>query len=236
MWLSPSDDSGDGKRYSLQEIAALSYSLGLLLDMVRNLSPRTALDEPILQRMEPEELVFALYEVFQALLEDKEVPDTGHPGYQEAIIFELLEQTHACIVTEIQGGEEEDDHARRAAWHSFKAFAPETDEDGRPFLDGWLEDHEVSPTDPFPQRSAKLTAQAWHDVIDSISQEFLRDTDWQLEKMMDLPEEKTARLREMMGIDLRRAHRLPHSPTSAELNMATSYLQYLIWKDEVFSP
>lgn len=235
MWASTSDYFETGRRYSVAEIGALIYPLDLLIDMIRNLGPKLALDQPILQRMEAEEVIFALYEMFHALLEDTPIPQHGHPGYQEALIVELLAQMHGCIETELDFSvrDRDDDEARRTAWNTFVTFLPEADDEGRPFLERWLVDHGVPPEDPHPYRSPKLKSTDWELLLtELVAGEFLRDRDWELEALLDLPHDRTAELLDLMGLDLERAHRLPKSPTPQELEHATNYLNNLMARFE----
>lgn len=234
MWLSPSDETGEGRRYSLREISALIYPVDMLLDWLERSGPKDALDEPMLRRMETEEIVYALYEVFQALLEETPVPDSGHPGYQEALIAELMGQMFGRIQAEFDLGE--GSSAREAAWDSLRCLEGDGAEEGPRWI-AWLEARGISLDDPFPYLSEKLTPEDWQDMLqDLLEGEFLQDFDWRLEQMLDLPEERTEEVRGMMGLDLDRAQRLPHTPTRAELTMATFYLKYLVWKHEVDCP
>ena len=231
MWASTSDYYEDGRRYSVQELGPLIYPLDLLINMARNLTPKGAFCQPILQRMEIGEVTFALYELFQALLEDIPIPPDGHPGFQGALIAELLSQMHACIEMELEGGDPDNEiseDSRRIAWETFLRFIPDSDDEGRPFAEGWLEDHGVSPGERFPHLSPDLESEDWKDLLDIVAWEFLADRDWEIEVLLDRSVEETAQLREMMGIDLDRVHRLPSTPSKEELASAMKYLDAVI--------
>ena len=231
MWASTSDFFEDGRRYSVKELGALIYPLDMLIDMARNLTPKGAFCQPILQRMELGEVTFSLYELFKALLEDIPIPDGGHPGYQGALISELLVKMHACIEMELELDGRDDemcDDSRMTAWKTFLQYIPEFDEEGRPYSDGWLEDRGVSPNELFPWLSPDLDSEDWQDLLESVAGEFLADRDWELEVFLDRAAGQTAELREMMGLDLDRVHCLPHTPTSEELARAKQYLDGVI--------
>ena len=51
--------------------------LGLMLDALRTSAPAEVVTEPVLQRMEEGELVFATHEVFEALLGEAPAPAGG---------------------------------------------------------------------------------------------------------------------------------------------------------------
>ena len=121
MWNSPRSETKAGKRYRLHDIAALTYSLGLIVDSLKSSAVADVVEEKILQRIDQEELIYAIYQVLEALLEETPVPEGGHPGYHEAIIAELLQQTLGLIESELADCNH-GDSARKAAWTSLSAF------------------------------------------------------------------------------------------------------------------
>lgn len=236
MWRSPGTDRGVGRKYTERDLAALIYPVDIILDTLRFSSVREVLNEPILQRMEKDELVFALYEVFQALLSDLPVPKGEHPGYQEAIIAELLLQMHASVELECvtdrdaEGSLEDYDPggARRAAWTSYISLC-HPNEEADPNVVSLVERLGLDLSNPKAHLSPKLTSEMWERILvsEGLFDEFLWDTDWRLEKMLDLPEESSRQTRELMGYDLETVHRLPPSPSREEFVAAELYLRKL---------
>jgi len=228
MWNSPHKLDETGLRYDIVDIAALVYPVGLLIDLVEDSSPAHILEEDIVCRMEKEEFVFALYEVLQALLEDIPVPPKGHTGYQEAIVFELLNACFGQIQIELDDfyfG----DSARKAAWTSFDRLClqSETGEDIKAAILGELP---LNYSDPAAHRSKLLTDETWYEMVVSeagLSDQFLWDYDYRIDRLMDLPESMTEEVRESTGIDLEVVHKLPHTPTDAEYQMAKHYLRFI---------
>ena len=86
MWNSPHSPSESGKRYSLADLSVLVLPLDELLYLSKTGPVSDVVDEKILRRLDRGELVFALYEVFEALTGEVAVPVGGHPGIHEAII------------------------------------------------------------------------------------------------------------------------------------------------------
>ncbi|MBE2213984.1 MAG: hypothetical protein IAE82_08945 [Opitutaceae bacterium] len=233
MWNSPRQTSAGGKRYTPAEIAALLEPLGLMLDALRASAPVEVVTEPILQRMETGELVFATHEVFVALLDDTPVPAGGHPGYQEALIAELLDQ--CCGLVELELAEAGDDPAapaRRAAWRSFAALCGEHDAHGRRVYP-LIEHLELIYDDAQVHLCPLLTADVWQEMLlgeaGSVAGEFLWDYDWRTE---DFLEKRTVgqawMVAEQAGTDLDLVHRLPRTPAPAELARARTHLRRLV--------
>jgi hypothetical protein len=83
--------------------------------------------------MEKPELIYAIYEVFHALLSNSPVPIDGHPGYQEAIIAELLNQTYVDVTQELKDSQC-GSHARMAAWHSYVRLCANIDPAGNKYV------------------------------------------------------------------------------------------------------
>jgi hypothetical protein len=231
MWNSPRRTSRKGKRYSIQELEVLIHPLDQLLVVLDSSPVSESVGEPILKRMEKDELVYSLYEVFQALLEDTPVPKEGHTGYQEAIIAELLDQTLSLVQCErddANGG----DSARLAALRSFKLLAAQKDENGK--SSHWmLDDTRIDLDSPRAHRSTKLTDKIWSDLLlteGGLWDEFFWDDDWRMDALLDAHPAAAKSVTQMAGIDLQTLHRLPHTPTPAETRMADQYLRYIIWK------
>jgi len=233
MWNSPRQTSTGGKRYSPTEIAALLEPLGLMLDALRTNPPAEVVTEPILQRMETGELIFATYEVFDALLGASSAPREGHPGYQEALVAELLDQ--CCGLVELELSESASDGsglARRAAWRSFEAFCGEPDATGRRIYP-LIEHLELIYDDPWVHLCPLLTAEVWQEMLlgesASVAGEFLWDYDW---RTVEFLEKRTAAqawmVAEEAGTDLEIVHRLPKTPTAPELVRARAHLYRLV--------
>ncbi len=179
--------------------------------------------------MEKGEFIYALHEVFQALLEDIPVPEQGHPGYQEAMIVELLNQTLGSVEVELDD-DEFGDTARRAAWTSIRLLLATQNENSEPNL-GLLDDLDIDPNDPRGYRSENLTREVWCDLLgaDGLENEFLWDRDWKTESIMDTDPAMAESVARWTGIDLKTVHAFPHTPSDAETRMAEHYLRYLSW-------
>jgi hypothetical protein len=233
MWNSPRQLSPGGKRYTPAAIAALLEPLGLLLDALRTSAPVEVVTEPILQRMEVEELVFAAHEVFEALLGAAPVQAGGHPGYHEALIAELLDQCCGLVELELaesSGGEAAP--ARRAAWRSFSLLCGELDARGRRTYP-LIENLELIYEDPDVHLCPLLTAEVWQDMLvgeaGSVAGEFLWDYDWRIEDFLEKrPAAQAWMVAEQADIDLDLVHRLPRYPTPDELAHAHAHLRQLV--------
>lgn len=232
MWHSPRQPSEDGKRYTLGELAALLEPLGLLLDALRTSPPAEVVTEPILQRMETPELLFATHELFETLLGDQPHPPGGHPGYQEALIAELLDQ--CCGLVELELSEPLGvgrGPARRAAWRSFLALCGQLDGLGR-VVYPLIEHLELVYQDPGAHLCPLLTADVWQEVLlgesGSVACEFLWDYDWRSDDLMDrAPASRVWMVAEHAGTDIDRVHELPKMPSAAELSRARARLEEL---------
>jgi len=233
MWNSPQCEDRGGKRYQLHVIAALTYPLDMMLDFLDHMPVADVVDEKILQRMDRDELVFALYHVFRALLEDDPLPPKGHPGYQEAIVAELLAAMNGRIVSELDdadGGHT----ARKAAWTSLHRLCQERDAKGKKYL-AQIEYLKVDISEPQIHLSPKLNQDVWEDLIlgdGGLWSEFLWDDDWRLDVIMDLPAAEAKKITELAGIDLDLVQELPPSPTSDEVVQAMRYLRSVIARAE----
>ncbi len=233
MWHSPRQTSDAGKRYTPAELAALLEPLELLLDALGTNAPQEVVTEPILQRMETDELVFAVHEVFSALLEDMPAPRGGHPGFQEAVIAELLDQ--CCGLVELELSEPSGDgagSARRSAWQSFSAFCSELDSAGRR-LHPLVEHLELIHDDPQVHLCPVLTAEIWQEMLlgdgGSVAAEFLWDYDWRNDSFLDRRSAGDAWVvAEEADINLALVHQLPKSPKPEELAAARKHLRGLV--------
>jgi hypothetical protein len=208
MWHSPRQTADGGRRYTPTEIAALLEPLGLLLDALNGSPPSEVVTEPILQRMETDELTFAMHEVFDALLSDRPVPPSGHPGYHEA------------------------GRARRAAWRSYSRLCGEIDGHGRRHYPG-IERLELIYEDPHVHLCRVLTAETWQEMLlgdaGSVASEFLWDRDWRIEEFLDHSNpQKAWMVAETADIDLHLVHRLPKVPSRDELARARMSLRRLV--------
>ncbi|MDR2674070.1 MAG: hypothetical protein LBC18_04170 [Opitutaceae bacterium] len=233
MWNSPNRPTKRGKRYQIADISALIHPLDQILDYLGNLSVEEVVDEPILQRLEKNEFVYALYQVLEALLEDVAVPRKGHTGIQEAIIAELLQQTHAMICCELDDPEM-GDHARRAAWRTIdRLLIQRSSKDAElPWL---LKDLKINAASPRVHLSKKLTSEVWWELLlgeENLWSEFLWDDDWRMDSLLDLPPDVAKSVTNIAGIDLETVHEPAHTPNAAEHRMAEYYIRYIIWKDE----
>jgi hypothetical protein len=231
MWHSPRRLEDPVRSYSVAELAALIEPVGLVTDSLEQARVADVVGEPILQRMEPGELVFALQETFRALLEDTPPPVCGPPGYQQAIIAELLAQTHGLIELELlESPTAPSDPARRAAWHSFTAFGCSRNEQGRR-THPTIEHLELLCDDPLAHRSPLLTAEIWWDMLldpaTGVVGEFLGDDDWRMDWLLDRPRNETKWVLNEAGIDLDTLHQLPPTPTEGDMRAAREYLRGL---------
>ena len=183
------------------------------MDFLESSPVAAAVDEKILQRMEKAELIYAMYQVFEALLEETPVPKGGHRGYHEAIVAELLQHTFDLVTDEVKDAAA-GDSARKAAWTSLKAFCLMADPaEGRYF---WpLKDLGLNFNRPEIHRSNKITPDHWEDMLLGVGGlwgEFLWDDDWRMDNLMDLPTPATKNITALTGIDLETVHALPHTP------------------------
>lgn len=229
MWNSPQRQTRAGSRYEVGEIAALTHPLTRVLNSLELLPVSDVVQEHILQRMDKEELIFGIYQVLEALLDDVPVPDGGHPGYHEAIIAELLGQTYDLIVLELEDPDR-GDSARQAAWRSLERFCTEVDATGTRQLrssDGLP----VDLSNPSAYRSKEITEECWQDLLlgdGGLWSEFLWDDDWRMDALMDLPAPAAKRVTDEMGLNLDVVQKLPHTPDRAELIMAEGYIKAVI--------
>lgn len=237
MWNSPHRKTKSGRRYDIRDIAVLTHPLDQMMNFLESSSVGDVVHERILQRMDKEELIFAIYQVLHALLEDDPIPKKGHTGYQEALVAELLYQTHILIGCELDMDKKPLTYARAAAWESLvRLRAPQPQSRSQALWQ--LEDLKLNLSKPKIYRSAKITLDHWQDMLlgeGGLWDEFLWDDDWRMDQLLDLPPAASNRVASMTGIDLETVYGLPHSPSKAELQMAKAYIQYVIWKDEATS-
>ena len=237
MWNSPNQTAdGRGKRYQLEDIAVLVTPLNQILDASKDSSAQDQLGEEILQQLERDELVYSLYQVFDALLGETDVPDGGHTGIQEAWIAELLEQVYEGICFEIDNPDF-GDFNRKAAWQSIERLLFD-DDDSETQVPCVLEDMPIDLNASKPYLSESLTPDIWRDLLLSdggLLDEFLWDTDWRMSEFLDLPPAAASQMSGEMGLNLDVVHSLAHTPSNAEVNMAEYFLRYIIWRDEVLS-
>lgn len=233
MWNSPRQTRPGGKRYTPVELAALLEPLGLMLDVLRSSPPSEVVTEPILQRMETDELIFATFELFEALLGEQPHPPGGHPGYHEALIAELLDQCCGLVELELsETSESGTNSARRSGWQSFAALCGTSDAQGRQVYP-LIEHLELIYDDPQVHLCPLLTAAVWQEMLlgdaASVAGEFLWDYDWRTESFLEKrPATQAWVVAEQAGTDLDLVHQLPKSPSTAELARARTRLQALI--------
>ena len=218
----------------MEDISALIPPLDQLLYSAKSMPVSEFLSEQTLRRLEKEEFIYAIYQVLSALLEDDQVPEGGHTGIQEAMVAELLKQTHDLIVAEFDIGEEESD-IRAIAWQSIDRLLihPASSQGLVPWF---LEESKVDLSSSSPYLSERLTLDVWESLLldtGGLFDEFLWDTDWRQDELMDLPPRKADEISNKMGLNLEVVQALPHSPNESELRMAEHYIRYVIWKDEV---
>jgi hypothetical protein len=234
MWNSPNRPTEEGKRYQVADITALTLPLDEILDQLEYLPVREVIDEPILQQLEKKEFIYALYQVFAALLEEVQVPPEGHLGIHEAIIAELLHQTYSLICCELDDPEMVGS-ARKAAWQTINRLLVNRTSDGMelPFA---LEELNINVTSPKAYLSKKLTAEVWEELLldeGGLWSEFLWDDDWRMGSLLDLPADGAESVAHVAGIDLETVHKLAHTPSEAEFKMADSYIRHIIREGEV---
>ena len=237
MWNSP-DQTADrrGKRYQLEDIAVLVTPLDQILDASKDGSAQNHLGEEILQQLERDEMIYSLYQVFDALLGETNVPEVGHTGIQEAWIAELLEQVYEGICFEIDNPDF-GNFNRKAAWQSIERLLFD-DDDPEAQVPWVLEDVPIDLNASKPYLSKSLTPDVWRDLLLSgggLLDEFLWDTDWRMSEILDLPPAAASQLSGEMGLNIEVIHSLAHTPNNAEVHMAEYFLRYIIWRDEVLS-
>lgn len=229
MWNSPHSHSKSGKRYALGDLSALVLPLDELLYLSEATPVSELVEERILRRLDRGELVYALYEVFDALTGDRPVPQGGHIGIHEAIIAELLHQSFDCVVCEMEMGDV-GELAREAVWQSVDRLLihRNSNESALPWM---LEDAGMSLEDPESYRLENITPEHWEKLLcgDSpLFSEFLWDEDWRMDSLMDLPPDAAKWVTDQAGLDLKVVQALPHTPDEADLRKAEVYLQELI--------
>ncbi len=234
MWNSTSRTNRRGKRYTLEDIRALVYPLDKLMDFLDSMPVANVVDERFLHILEKNELIYGIYEVLQSLLTDVPIPKGGHPGYHEAIVAELLNQTFSSVSQELEDSEL-GTRARKTAWASYLRLCSSVSATGEKTLI-LIEDLKLDLEAPNAHESPKITREIWQDILigdTGLRHEFLWDDDWRMDYLMDLPQRAAKSVSDMAGIDLSVVHRLPHTPSEAEQRMAEYYIRYAIWADEV---
>ncbi len=224
MWNSPHSLSRAGKQYHPADLSAFVFPLDELRAM-RGIRPVAEMvSESILCRLEWDELIYAVYQTLEALLEPIPVPEKGHSGIQEAIVAELLDQALGSVCSELElswlG-----DSSRRMVWTSIdrllvRSRSSEVDV-------SWIfEDTGLDPAEPNPYLSEKMTLDVWErlTVDGGLWDEFLWDDDWRMDAIMDLPPHLAEGLTQVTGIDLDVVQALPHTPGQSELDKAEQYL------------
>ena len=229
MWNSPNKTSEAGKQYSPAELSAFVFPIDELRAMARLRPVDQMVDEKILVRMDWNELIYAVYQTLEALLEPIPVPEKGHPGIQEAVVAELLHQAFENVCSELE--DEEWVHpSRQDAWTSIdrlliRSNSLEVDV-------SWLfEEVGMDPSASQPHLSEKLTRDVWERLIveeGGLWSEFLWDDDWRIDSIMDLPPEQAESLTQLAGMDLDVVQALPHTPSESELEAAEEYLAHFI--------
>lgn len=233
MWNSPHSYSEAGKRYSPADLSVLVLPLDELLFLSQTEPVSDLVDETILRRLDRGELVFALYEVFEALTGDVPVPEGGHPGIHEAIIAELLSKAFGAVCCEVETGDT-DDYFRKTVWKSIDRLVVHEDPN-EPALPWMLEDAGMTLEDPESYRLENITLEHWEKLLcgDSpLFSEFLWDEDWRMDSLMDLPPDAAKWVTDLAGLDLKVVQALPHTPDEDELRMAEDYLRKLIDQEE----
>ncbi len=233
MWNSQNSDSKSGKRYSHEDISVLVMPLDELLDLATSQPVEDLVDEANLQRLETNELIFAIYQVFDALLSETAVPEGGHIGIHEAIVAELLSKAHEMIICEIDMPEI-GHGARQAAWQSIERLLMRGNltPSGLPPI---LEELDLDLNSERPFLDKSLSVDIWEELLVDecgLWSEFLWDADWRFHEILDLPQDQAKKLGSDMGLDFNVTQALPHTPSEAETNMARYFLKFLIWKQE----
>ncbi len=229
MWNSPHSHSKSGQLYSLADLSALVLPLDELLYLSEASPVSELVEERILQRLDRGELVYALYEVFEALTGDVPVPEGGHPGIHEAIIADLLRQSFDRVVCEMEMGDV-GESARQAVWQSVDRLLiyRNTHEPSLPWI---LEDAGMTLEDPESYRLEKITLEHWEELLcgeNFLFAEFLQDDDWRMDFLMDLPPDSAKMVTDLAGLNLEVVQALPHTPDEDEVRKAEGYLQGLI--------
>ncbi len=233
MWRSPGSERGVGRKYTPRELSALIYPLDFVLDGLRFHSPEEAMNELSLHKYDPDELIFGFYELFQSLLTDLPIPKDEHPGYQKAMVAELLQQLYGLVESEClcDGNDDLDDEpdlasdsARQAAWTSYLALCHRHGSTENP-----ADRLGLDIADPEAHLSPRLTRDEWESLLvtGGLFDALLWDTDWRMEIMLDKPEYATEEVRKLLGYDLHTVQRLAPSPTPEQLETATRYLREL---------
>ena len=240
MWNSSYEylDSERGRQYRLEEISALIYPIEMLLDEIGMFPASQVTCEKILVSLERDEMVFAIYETLQALLEDIEIPEGGHTGIQQGLVAELLAKAHADIENEMYDGFDFDFSVRAAVWQSVEhlLIKEPTEEYGFPMI---LEELGFSRNDEKIYRSEKLTSKVWEELLLGecyLFGEFFQDDDWRMDFLMDLPPDTAEALTKTIGLDLQRVQALPHTPNQVELERAENYIRDVIRRSKELNP
>jgi hypothetical protein len=122
-----------------------------------------------------------------------------------------------------------------AAWKCYERLCANIDPDGNKSFD-LLQDVELDLAGPRVYESPEITEEIWQHILigdSGLWGEFLWDDDWRIGGIMDLPNRAAKSMAHRTGIDLDVVHRIPHTPSEAELRMARYFIQYVICSDEV---
>lgn len=237
MWNSPHCLNERGKKYDLADLPALTLTLDEILDLSTYRPIGDFVEERILQRLDRGELIFALYEVFEALLGDAPIPEGGHTGIHEALIAEMLSHSFGRVSCEVAMSDFGTEN-RKAVWQSIDRLLIHRNP-YEPELPWILQGTGIKLTDPVPYLSDKMTLEIWDDLLcgsDFLTNEFLWDDDWRMDSLMDLPPDTAKMVTEMAGIDLNVVQALPHSPSETELQQAEEYLWGLVRQSDKVVP
>lgn len=232
MWNSPQKFSDLGKQYRPEEVTVLLEALGDLWEHRESRPVDELVDERILVRLEKDELIYAIYQTLEAILEPVPIPEKGHTGIQEAVVAELLSRARDSVALELDSfGCEDTFHARCATWNSVHHLILKQNSCSGEFIE-ILEEFGVDPLDSEVYRSPRLTSDCWDLLFDFLESEFLWDEDWRMDSFMDLPPERAVAIGDLIGMDLGVVQALPQSPVGSELKKAERYISEVISKTD----
>jgi len=173
----------------------------------------------MLRSMEPDEFLYALYELFQTLLGPTPVPEEGHPGYLEAMVSELLDATLENALDEMRRGDRLF-LARDALWLSFREL------EMNPEVIHELA-REIDINKESCQRGSEFTEEVWRAIHCDLWDEFLWDEDWRIAALQDRSVAQGQPIADVLGIDMNTINRLPQTPTPEQLAKAEEFLMDL---------
>lgn len=203
MWNSPRANESIGKTYNRAELTVLFDAAdGLVMELPDDPDELVGeiAKEEALRHLTCGQLLWGLHEVFHALLRvDVPVPAGGHPGYQEAIIGELLERARDCVTVELDTGETWD--SRESVWTSVMRLRPNE-------ACGKL-------------RSARVSRNRWNSLFELLYDEFLWDSDWRSDALQRSPEH----MRQTFQVDQAKLWQQPPLPSAKQVRFARSFLR-----------